>query len=112
MKSALIVVDVQQSFLKRPYWSDADAPRFMERLQALIDRCTARDVPVLQVFHVEEDEGPENPFSRRSGYVKALTGCASSRPRRSRSRSIRPCSPLPPTGRAWTTGCVSAASGI
>ncbi len=61
MKSALIVVDVQQSFLKRPYWSDTDAPRFMERLQALIDRCTAQRVPVLQVFHVEEDEGPVEP---------------------------------------------------
>jgi nicotinamidase-related amidase len=74
MKSALIVVDVQQSFPRRPYWSDADAPRFIERLQALIDRCTAQNVPVLQVFHVEEDEGPENPFSRRSGYVKTLAG--------------------------------------
>src|SRR5688500_16436292 len=74
MKSALIVVDVQQSFPERPYWSDTDAPRFLERLQALIDRCTAQNVPVLQVFHVEEDEGPENPFSRRSGYVKTLAG--------------------------------------
>jgi nicotinamidase-related amidase len=74
MKSALIVVDAQQSFLKRPYWSEADAPRFMERLQALIDRCAAQRIPVLQVFHVEEHEGPTNPFSRRSGHVKALDG--------------------------------------
>ena len=42
MKSALIVVDAQQSFLKRPYWSETDAPRFIERLQMLIDRCVAR----------------------------------------------------------------------
>jgi nicotinamidase-related amidase len=74
MKSALIVVDAQQSFLKRPYWSETDAPRFIERLQALIDRCTAQHIPVLQVFHVEEDDGPSNPFSRRSGYVKTLPG--------------------------------------
>ena len=67
MKSALIVVDVQQSFVKRPYWSETDSPRFLERLQMLIDRCTAQNIPVLQVFHVEEDEGPSNPFSRRSG---------------------------------------------
>jgi nicotinamidase-related amidase len=72
MKSALIVVDCQQSFQQRPYWSDADAPQFLERLQALIDRCAAQRIPVLQVFHIEEDEGPANPFSRRSGYVKTL----------------------------------------
>ena len=47
MKSALIVVDAQQSFLKRPYWSETDAPRFIERLQMLIDRCVAQGVPVL-----------------------------------------------------------------
>ena len=74
MKSALIVVDAQQSFLKRPYWSQTDVPRFLERLQMLIDRCAAQGVPVLQVFHVEEDDGPSNPFSRRSGYVKTLDG--------------------------------------
>ena len=74
MKSALVVVDVQQSFTRRPYWSEEDAARFLERLQRLIDRCEAREIPVLQVFHVEEDEGPENPFSRRSGFVQALPG--------------------------------------
>ncbi len=74
MKSALLVIDAQQSFLKRPYWSQTDAPRFIERLQMLIDRCVAQRVPVLQVFHVEEEEGATNPFSRHSGYVKTLPG--------------------------------------
>ena len=74
MKSALIVIDAQQSFLKRPYWSETDAPRFIERLQMLIDRCVAKQIPVLQVFHVEEEEGAANPFSRRSGHVKTLAG--------------------------------------
>src|ERR1044072_7668489 len=74
MKSALLVIDAQHSFLKRPYWSETDSPRFIERLQMLIDRCVAQRIPVLQVFHVEEDEGPSNPFSRRSGYVNRLPG--------------------------------------
>ena len=74
MKSALIVVDAQQSFRHRPYWSGTDATRFVERLQALIDRCKAQGVPVLQVFHVEEDDGPSNPFSRRSGHVRTMEG--------------------------------------
>jgi nicotinamidase-related amidase len=71
MKSALIVIDVQQSFRHRPYWSDVGAAAFVERLQSLIDLCDARAVPVLQVFHVEEG-GIENPFSRASGHVTAF----------------------------------------
>ena len=38
------------------------------------DRAEAQRIPVLQVFHVEEDEGAGNPFSRRSGLVEALPG--------------------------------------
>ena len=74
MKSALIVIDAQRSFMQRPYWSEDEAPRFFDRLQTLIDRCEARDVPILQVFHVEEEDGPQNPFSRRSGFVEPLPG--------------------------------------
>ena len=36
MHTALLVIDVQQSFLHRPYWTDADLPAFLERMQALI----------------------------------------------------------------------------
>ncbi|MGH8178229.1 MAG: cysteine hydrolase family protein [Steroidobacter sp.] len=72
MKSALIVIDAQKSFTKRPYWSGKDVPHFIDRLQTLIDRCHSQGVPVLQVFHVEEEDGPENPFSRASGLVEAL----------------------------------------
>jgi nicotinamidase-related amidase len=72
MKSALIVIDVQQSFTRRPYWSDADVPGFIDGLQRLINRCRSAGVPILQVFHIEEDDGPQNPFSRHSGFVKAL----------------------------------------
>lgn len=74
MKSALIVIDVQRSFTARPYWSEEDAAPFLTRLQTLIDRAEAQDIPVLQVFHVEEDDGAGNPFSRRSGLVAALPG--------------------------------------
>lgn len=74
MKSALIVVDVQQSFMHRPYWSDAELPAFLQRLQGLIDRFQAAGAPVLQVFHVEEEAGPSGPFSRHSGLVQPLPG--------------------------------------
>jgi nicotinamidase-related amidase len=68
--TALLVIDAQQSFQHRPYWSAADAPAFFDRLQALIDGAKARQVPVLQVFHVEE----EGAFSLASGHVKTLSG--------------------------------------
>jgi nicotinamidase-related amidase len=68
--TALIVVDVQESFRHRPYWSDADVPVFVDRLQALIDGAKARGIPVVQIFHVEES----GVFSLGSGYVTTFQG--------------------------------------
>jgi nicotinamidase-related amidase len=70
--TALVVIDVQESFRHRPYWSAADVPAFLERLQALIDGAVRRGIPVLQVFHVE----PDGPFSRASGHVVTMAGLA------------------------------------
>jgi len=70
--TALLVVDVQESFRHRPYWSEADVPAFVERLQTLIDGCVARGIPVVQVFHVEG----EGDFSLASGLVSTLTPIA------------------------------------
>jgi len=68
--TALIVVDVQESFRQRPYWNDADAPAFRKNLQTLIDGATARGIPVVQIFHVEDD----GAFSLASGFVKTMDG--------------------------------------
>ncbi len=35
MKSALLVIDVQQSFTRRPYWNDAELPGSVQSLQQL-----------------------------------------------------------------------------
>jgi nicotinamidase-related amidase len=72
MKTALLAIDVQQSFLKRPYWRDDEAAPFLARLQSLIDRARERKIPVLQIFHEEEPNVASNPFSKVSGFVKAL----------------------------------------
>ena len=66
--TALLVIDAQQSFQHRPYWSAADAPAFFDRMQSLIDGAKAREIPILQVFHVED----AGAFSLASGYVKTL----------------------------------------
>ena len=66
--TALLVIDAQESFRQRPYWSDADAPAFFDRLQALIDGAKAHLIPIVQIFHVE----PEGAFSLASGHVRTL----------------------------------------
>ena len=66
--TVLMVIDVQESFRQRPFWSDADVPVFMERLQKLIDGAKAANIPVVQVFHVADS----GPFSVGSGFVTTL----------------------------------------
>jgi len=68
--TALLVIDVQESFPNRPYWTERDVPAYLERQQALIDGCRARGVPVVQVFHLED----EGAFSPASGLVRTLRG--------------------------------------
>lgn len=74
MKTALLVVDVQESFRHRPYWDATEVPAFLARLQTVIDACAARGVPVVQVFHQEDDAAATDPFSPQSGYVAPLEG--------------------------------------
>jgi len=66
--TALLVVDVQESFRRRPYWRDSDVPLFIECLRSLIDGAQSRKIPVVQIFHVEDS----GPFSLESGYVVPL----------------------------------------
>ncbi|WP_024301837.1 isochorismatase family protein [Pseudogulbenkiania sp. MAI-1] len=67
-KTALLVIDVQQSFLHRPYWDDTELPAFRHHLQALIAGAEARGVPVVNILHEDGD----GPFSAASGLVKPL----------------------------------------
>jgi nicotinamidase-related amidase len=72
MKQALIVVDVQESFRRRPYFREQDLPGFLRNVQWLIDRCGSRGIPVVQVFHQEPGDDAGNPFSAASGCVCAM----------------------------------------
>jgi nicotinamidase-related amidase len=66
--TALIVIDVQESFRHRDFWNEASVPAFIERQQALIDGAKAAGIAVLQVFHVAES----GAFSEASGFVSTL----------------------------------------
>ena len=68
LRTALLVIDAQQSFEHRPYWDAADAPAFFDRLQSLVDGAKARGMPIAQIFHVEES----GAFSLQLGFVKTM----------------------------------------
>ncbi|WPO97641.1 isochorismatase family protein [Pseudomonas sp. HR96] len=68
--TALLVIDAQQSFRHSPYWSETDLPDYLARQQALIDGCVAKGIPVVQIFHVED----QGNFSLAAGFVRTLEG--------------------------------------
>ncbi|HEY1873208.1 MAG TPA: isochorismatase family protein [Steroidobacteraceae bacterium] len=72
MKQALIVIDVQESFRRRPYFREQDLPAFLRNVQSLIDRCQSRGIPIVQVFHEEPGDDADNPFTAASGCVRAM----------------------------------------
>ena len=71
-QSALLVIDVQESFRGRPYWQADELPAFLANTQALIDRCRELGIHVLQVFHQEPGADPRNPFHPQSGLIRAM----------------------------------------
>ncbi len=66
--SAVIFIDVQESFRHMPYWDEADLPAFLERSQALLDGAKTQGIPVLQIFH----QRGTGPFAEGSPYIRTL----------------------------------------
>ncbi|MFD1197574.1 isochorismatase family protein [Brucella gallinifaecis] len=66
--TALLVIDVQESFRHRPYYREEEVAAYIERQQALIDGAKRKGIAVAQIFHVEN----EGSFSETSGFVKTL----------------------------------------
>jgi nicotinamidase-related amidase len=76
MKTCLIVIDVQESFRHRPYFSQADVPDFLKHQNALITGCQRQGIPIVRVFHVEGPKEASNPFALESGHIKPFEGLA------------------------------------
>ncbi|WP_410497944.1 isochorismatase family protein [Chitinibacter sp. S2-10] len=68
MSAALLVIDVQQSFEHLPFWCEDDLPDFQRNLLTLIDACEAARIPVVNILHVDQDDG----FRKESGWVKPM----------------------------------------
>ena len=76
MKTCLIVIDVQESFRHRPFFTENDLPGFLAAQNALIDGCVSLAVPVVRVFHSAGLDAADNPFAQSSGHVRPLQGLA------------------------------------
>lgn len=66
--SALLIIDVQQSFMHMPFWPQGHLMAFQQALLGLDAGCRAKQVPVVHIFH----EGLSGPFHAESGWVKPM----------------------------------------
>lgn len=74
MNSALMVIDVQQSFVERPYFSPSGLADYLQAQNRLIDGARRAGIPLLRVLH--EESGAGNPFAPESGLVRPMEGLA------------------------------------
>jgi nicotinamidase-related amidase len=67
--TAVLAVDVQQSFLHSPYWREDDLPAFRDAVLRLVHGVDERGWPVVRILHQENNDGP---FSPASGLVRPM----------------------------------------
>jgi nicotinamidase-related amidase len=75
MQTALLLIDVQQSFKARSYWKDSQASVFLARTNALTAGAMAAGVPIVRIFHTDA-EPAGNPFHPGSDLIRPLDGLA------------------------------------
>lgn len=76
MKTCLLVIDVQESFRRRPYFTEHDLPAYLAAQNALIQAAQAARTPIVRIFHVDGPRSPDNAFALESGEVRPLDGLA------------------------------------
>ncbi|MFN9471819.1 isochorismatase family protein [Acidovorax sp.] len=76
MNTCLIVIDVQESFRQRPYFTERDLPAYLAAQNALIEGCVARCIPLVRIFHSDGPAEAGNAFAIESGHVRPLDGLA------------------------------------
>lgn len=75
-RSALLVIDVQDSFKLGPRWEKRSNPRFEENLTRLIGAYRAAGLPVIYFLHTDPDPGFEttSPHFRLMDFVVPAPG--------------------------------------
>lgn len=74
MRTAVLLIDVQQSFLHRPFWRDTGVAAFHAQVRRLVEGAAARRLPIVRVLHQDGPETVDNPFSAASGLVRPMEG--------------------------------------
>ncbi len=74
MRTALLVIDVQESFRVRESWRDASAPDISERIGRLVEHARESGQVVVWILHTEPGTG--TPFDPDSGHVRLIDGLA------------------------------------
>ena len=74
MKSCLLLIDIQESFRHRPYFTERDLPAWLEAQNALIEGAQRHGVPIVRIFHVDGPKTAANSFALESGHVRPLDG--------------------------------------
>jgi nicotinamidase-related amidase len=74
MNTALILIDVQESFRQRPYWNEAASRAFLAHTNAVLEGCNTRGIPIVRILHSDGPAEATNPFALESGFVRPLAG--------------------------------------
>ncbi|MGL5851783.1 MAG: cysteine hydrolase family protein [Phycicoccus sp.] len=72
MTTALIVIDVQESFREMPEWADVDPPDIVARVGRLVAH--AREVGDLVIWVLHSEPGSSGPFDPDLGFVRLQHG--------------------------------------
>jgi nicotinamidase-related amidase len=72
MSTCLLVIDVQASFSRRPYFSSHGLEAYLKAQNDLIAGAEAQGWPIVQVFHISPDGSADDPFALASGQVRPL----------------------------------------
>ncbi|MDF0531481.1 isochorismatase family protein [Tsukamurella sp. 8F] len=67
MRTALLVIDVQQSFRERPTWAQVSNPDIADDVNALVAQARGRGDDVIWILHSEP--GSDGVFDPDSGFV-------------------------------------------
>ncbi len=76
MNTCLVVIDAQESFRHRPYFTEDDLPAYLQAQNALIAGAQKAGLPIVRVFHVDGPADASNAFAIESGHVRPLDGLA------------------------------------
>jgi nicotinamidase-related amidase len=75
-QSALLVIDVQDSFKANPRWERRNNLVFEQNVAALIESYRAAELPVVFFLHTDGDEGfaTDSPFFKLMDFIKPCAG--------------------------------------